>query len=130
MSHSSQFLRLSHRRLTAMLLIIAMALVALFAFHGSEARAEIEPELNPLAGCISERFCSWTGTFYTGEEMNTGCGASVGTTFELRSAKNRCSWNIRIGWNEGGVTNWKACLGPGGERPEPGRFNEIVPFAC
>lgn len=117
-------------RFMAVLLIVAAALALVLAFQGSKARAEIEPEINPLAGCISERFCSWTGTSYTGEEMNTGCGASVATSYELHSAKNHCSWNVRIGWEEGGSINWKACMGPGGERPNPGRFNEIVPFAC
>lgn len=109
--------------MTAVLAAVA-ALVMLFAFQGATARAEID------AGCVSNAFCDWTGTFYTGTESNKVCGTSYATNFELRSAKNRCGMNVRIGWNEGGTTNWKACMTPGGERPEPGRFNYIVPFAC
>jgi hypothetical protein len=107
-----------------MLLTAAAAAALLIAFQGSNAKAEID------AGCVSNAFCTWTGTFYTGEEDNKICGTSYATNFELRSAKNRCSMNVHIGWQEGGSTNWKACMAPGGERPEPGRFNSIVPFGC
>jgi hypothetical protein len=122
MSYAHQLLSTWRRRLAVALLAAAAAAALISAFQGSAARAE--------GGCISERFCGWTGTFFSGEEFNSGCGASVATNFELKSAKNRCKVNIRIGWEEGGVINWKACLSPGGERPEPGRFNRIVPNAC
>jgi hypothetical protein len=115
------------RFIAVLLTAAATAAIMLFAFQGSAAQAEID-ELD--AGCVSGAFCAWTGTFYTGEEFNFTCGTSYGTGFELRSAKNRCSMNVHIGWNEGGSTNWKACMTPGGERPEPGRFNNIVPFGC
>jgi hypothetical protein len=124
MSHSIQFPRPSRRRFMAVLLIAAAAVVMLLAIQGPAARAEID------SGCVSGKFCIFTGTFYTGEEFNEGCGSSGATTFELRSAKNHCTMNIRIGWSEGGSTNWKACMTPGGERPEPGRFNKWQSFGC
>lgn len=110
--------------------LVAMAAIAmLLTVKGSQARAEGEPEFSPLAGCIAGKFCTWTGASYTGEEANFNCG-SIGVNYELRAAKNHCSTNMRIGWLEGGVITWKACMAPGGERPEPGRFNEVVPNAC
>jgi hypothetical protein len=122
MSYANQLLRPWQRRLMNVSLAAVAAVVLLFAFYGSAARA---------GTCIGERVCVWEGTFFNGEEFNAGCGG--GTAFlgiELKSAKNHCSVNVRIGWEEGGVTNWKACLSPGGERPEPGRFNRVLPNGC
>jgi hypothetical protein len=80
--------------------------------------------------CIGGRVCVYTGTFYTGSEENLGCGGTTVTNFETLSAQNHCGVNVRIGWSEGGTVNWKACMAPGGLRPEPGRFNEIEPNGC
>ncbi len=121
MSYPNQLLSTWRRRLTVALLAAAAAVALLSALQGSAARAET---------CIGGRFCFWTGTSFSGEEFNAGCGGSTSTSFELKSAKNHCSVNVRIGWEEGGVTNWKACLSPGGERPEPGRFNRIETNGC
>lgn len=110
-----------------LLVVAAAALALVLAFQGSVATAEVD-EID--AGCESERHCTFYGTFYTSFDANHGCGSSAATSGEWLSYKNHCGWNIRIGWLEGGTTNWKACVGPGGERPEPGRFNQAVPFAC
>lgn len=125
MPYANQLLGTGRRRLMAVLLATVAAIVLLLAFQGPAARAE--------GGCISNRACTWTGTFYNGTEYNNGCG---GPTFfegiELKSAKNRCSVNIHIGWEIApeSFTTWKACMSPGGERPEPGRFNVVVPGGC
>jgi Peptidase inhibitor family I36 len=101
------------------LLLMAVVAMLMFALHGSMAKAE--------NNCVSGELCAWTGTFYTGSEAYLSCPGGTGVEIfipEMKSAKNRCSGQyIRIGWAEGGFTNWKACMVPGGERPEPGRFN-------
>jgi hypothetical protein len=127
MSHTLQYLKPRRGQLIAVLLIAAAALALLLSMQGSAAQAETD-EID--SGCISERFCVWTGTFYAGEEENWPCGGFYYEGKEFKSAKNRCSWNIRIGWYAGGTTNWKACMSPGGERPEPGRFNEALANGC
>lgn len=123
MSHAAQFLTPTRGRLTTALLTAAAAVVLLLSTQGSTARA---------ATCEGGKVCVWDGTFYNGNEYNPGCGG--GTKFfpplEMKSAKNHCSVNVRIGWEEGGSTNWKACMSPGGERPEPGRFNVVLPNGC
>ena len=108
----------------AVLMSAATAVVLLLSIQGSTAQAEIE------GTCEGGKLCVWTGTFYTGSELNFGCSAGFGYGGELLSAKNHCSVNVHIGWNEGGSTTWKACMSPGGERPEPGRFNLTVPNGC
>lgn len=126
MSQAIQALRPRRGRVVALLLVAAAALALPFGTRGSSAQAEIE------ATCVGGVVCVWTGTFYNGNEYNAGCGG--GSKFfpplEMKSSKNHCSVNVRIGWEEGGVTNWKACMSPGGERPEPGRFNVVVPNGC
>jgi len=118
MSHASQF-SLPSRRLVAVLLAAAAALCLLLATQGTAQ-----------ATCIGGRVCVWTGTFYTGSGENLSCSAGTGTNFETLSAQNHCGVNVRIGWWDGVNTNWKACMVPGGVRPEPGRFNQIVPNGC
>jgi hypothetical protein len=125
MSHANQLFGSRRRQFTAVLLIATAAVILLFSIQGSTARAEID------STCEGGKVCVWTGTFYSGTEFNAGCGG--GTAFlgiELKSAKNHCSVNVRIGWEEGGATSWKACMSPGGERPEPGRFNRVLPSGC
>jgi hypothetical protein len=125
MAHASQFLSPTRGRLIAVLLTAAAAVILLFSIQGSIARAEINDV------CKGGVFCAFTGTFFSGEDSNFGCGGGfLFPSTEWRSAKNNCSVNFRIGWYEGGTTNWKACMSPGGERPEPGRFNEGIPNAC
>jgi len=125
MYHENQLLKTRRGRLMVVLLAAAAAVVLLFSIQDSSARAELD------ATCEGGKVCVWTGTFYAGEEYNAGCGGGTAFLgFELKSAKNHCSVNVRIGWEEGGSTSWKACMSPGGERPEPGRFNRVVPSGC
>ncbi|MBK5219549.1 MAG: peptidase inhibitor family I36 protein [Thermoleophilia bacterium] len=104
----------------AVLVVAAAAVFLLLSMQGS-ARAET---------CVGGKFCVWTGTSYTGSELNFSCSGGTFTGLELLSAQNHCGVNVRIGWTEGGTTNWKACMVPGGLRPEPGRFNQVLPNGC
>lgn len=108
------------QRLIAALAAAAAAVTMLFAIGAASADAT----------CIGGRVCVWTGTFYTGSGQNLSCSGGTGTTFETHSAQNHCGVNVRIGWWDGVNTNWKACMAPGGLRPNPGRFNQIVPNGC
>jgi len=104
-------------RFIAVLVAVAAIVVLMLGSRESTAWAETD--------CTSSVMCGWTGTFYSGVEWHMACPAGLMSTgTELKSAKNHCgSQFIRIGWAEGGTINWKACMSPGGERPEPGRFN-------
>jgi hypothetical protein len=106
------------------LLAAAAVLVLMSSIQGSAARAEIDNT------CMSSRVCVWPGEFYFGEEKNYSCGEETNNGLEMKSAKDLCSVNVRIGWAEFGTTNWKACLSPGGERPAPTRFNRVLPSGC
>jgi hypothetical protein len=105
----------------AALLSAAAALALVLSTQASTAQAST---------CTSSVVCVWGGTFFSGEEINVSCGFESTASFELKSVKNHCGVNVRIGWQEGGSTNWKACIPPGGERAEPGRFNRILPGGC
>ena len=107
MSQVSQYLAPTRGRLLAVLLTVAGALVLLLSIQGSTARGEIQ------GTCEGGKLCVWTGASYTGSELNFGCSAKFRYTGELYSAKNHCSVNVRIGWTEGGSTNWKACMSRG-----------------
>ncbi len=125
MPHASQFLTPRRRRLIAVLFTAVAAVILLLSIQRSTARAEVNDV------CKGGVICVWTGTFFSGEDTNFGCGGGfLFPAQEWRSAKNHCSVNVRIGWYEGGTTNWKACMSPEGERPEPGRFNEGIPNGC
>lgn len=125
MPYMNQFLNSRRRQLMSLLLAVAATAVLLLSIQGSTAQAEVDDT------CQGGVVCVWTGTFFSGEETNFGCGGGfLFPSTEWRAAKNHCSVNVRIGWYEGGTTNWKACMSPGGERPEPGRFNEGIPNGC
>lgn len=105
----------------AALVAAAAALALMFSIQASTARAE---------ACTGGALCLWYGTFFSGAEVTVHqCGAETWASGELQSIKNNCGVNVRIGWQEGG-TNWKACVPPGGERPNPGRFNRMLPNGC
>lgn len=89
-------------------------------------------EVTPLDTCAGGFLCVWLGEGFTGFEANSSCaypGYEGGIYGEYKSAKNNCGYSERIGWQEGGGVNWKACLNPGGERPSPGRFNYFQTIA-
>ena len=103
------------KRFIAMLLLAVAVVVLMLGIRASAAQA-----------CSSGHICIWTGSFYAGSLNYLGCLHGSGWVTELPthwSAKNRCGVAQEIGWREGGTTNWKACMWPGGERPDPGRFN-------
>lgn len=116
MTQSSHTLVSSTRTRLLLLLLAAVACVALFASHAPAAQAS----------CGTNENCAWTGSFYTGAEYFLGCTTAPGWiagTPTIFSVKNHCGIFQEFGWQEGGSINWKACMSPGGERPNPGRLN-------
>jgi hypothetical protein len=111
----------SHRmRFRTMILLAALIgalLVGISGLTSYTAKADAVP-------CTNGMPCAFVGSYYFGDAYNIGC-SSVGHFGKATSAKNNCAWNIRMGWIEGGVLNWKFCMSPGGLRPDPGRFNYI-----
>lgn len=87
------------------------------------------PNTALAGGCVGGVVCAFLATNFGGEASWFSCNEVEQTVFlEFLSAKNNCgSHNVDIGWKEGGTVNWKACMAPGGERPNPGRFNTVKP---
>ncbi|HSS42799.1 MAG TPA: hypothetical protein VLK37_09680 [Solirubrobacterales bacterium] len=122
MSFAKQFPLSKRGKIMAGLLAAAAAVTMMVSIQASNAQA---------AGCAGGAICVWYGTFFSGEEVNIfQCGAETWASGELKSAKNHCGVNVRIGWQEGGTTNWKACMNPNGEYANPGRFNRMLPGGC
>lgn len=77
-----------------------------------------------LVGCHENVICVYTSANYANPYFDIFCSASgvVGLGGDRHSATNRC----------GNKTNWLrkngatiACMNPGGNRPNPGAFNEV-----
>ena len=103
--------------------LVTLAVLAAAAFSSLALGA-------PAAqACGGGQVCAWTGSFYSGSEWYLSCPGGPTPSWpigfpESYSAKNNCGGQyIQIGWTEGGSTNWKACMNPGGDRPNPGRIN-------
>jgi hypothetical protein len=91
----------------------------------------IQASVAQASTCAGSSKCLWLGSYFSGEEVNVGCVGETTFTGELKSIKDNCGENLRIGWAEGGSTNWKGCVNSGGgESADPGRFNRVVPGAC
>lgn len=114
---------LERPRLRTMLLLGALWAVLSLGITGAgplTAKAD--------ASCTSGVLCLWSGNHFLGTSWGYTCNVAFGVnTVEVWSARNRCSHNVRMGWNEGGFVNWKFCMSPGGERPTPGRLNYAGP---
>jgi hypothetical protein len=109
-----------------------MLLITVLSVVGALTLGSQVPAAHAENHCVSGELCIWTGTFYTGSEGSLACYAgTIPLVFpEARSAKNRCGISQELGWSEGGSINWKFCMSPGGERPEPGRFNVYRVGGC
>lgn len=122
MSHAKQFPVSKRGRIMAALLTAAAAMTLMLSIQASPAQA---------AGCTSSAICAWGGTNFSGAEVTIPhCAFETTFSGEWNSVKNNCGVNVRIGWQEGGTTNWKACVPPSGERESPGRFNRVLPSGC
>lgn len=116
MSDASQLMTSRRPRLIVTLLSMAVAAIMMFGSQTSGAQA---------AACFNPRICTYSGAEYTGTTFYQACltGSYIFSFPESYSAKNRCPEPQELGWQEGGVINWKACMVPGGDRPNPGRLN-------
>lgn len=101
--------------------------VSVFGVTSIAGAEEGEGESALLAGCAANVICVFESVEYNNPYYNMFCSVegqawkSLGGT-TLRSATNRC----------GNKTNWirtngtvVACMNPGGNRPNPGNFNEV-----
>ena len=114
---------LERPRLKTMLLMGAVLAVLMLGIFGSSsltAKAD--------AACSGGALCSFTGSHFGSFFNNYSCGVFLGYGIhETFSAKNNCGNNVRMGWNVGGIVEWKFCMAPGGERPTPGKLNYVGP---
>ena len=103
------------RRFIVALLLAVSAGVLMLGITGSSSRAD--------TSCPSGSFCAWRFQNYGGIRTSPPYCSGGGGIGENFSAKNRCGKAVRLGWSESGFINWKFCMNPGGDRPDPGRFN-------
>jgi hypothetical protein len=131
---NSQLTAVKRPRFLAILVLGALAGILMLGTAGSTAQADdaVSPapaaESSPTAlaeSCPAARLCVWTGAWFTGGVYAYTCTTIAFSVPETYSAKNHCGNSYNLGWREGGVTNWKICMNPGGERPEPGRLNYV-----
>src|SRR5690349_16314434 len=76
--------------------------------------------------CQNGNVCVWPQENYQGVRSEISCSVNI-RMFETykRSAKNRCSAGRRVILAERAAANY-TCMEPGGNRPSPPAFNEIV----
>lgn len=109
-------------RFRSMLLLGAILAVLMVGATGST------PLTAKAQACSGGTLCVWSGNHFLGAFNGYTCNVAFGVNVGERwSAINRCSNNVRMGWNESGFVNWKFCMSPGGERPTPGRINYAGP---
>lgn len=104
---------------------VCMALTVASVFAGASVAGAEEGEGESLVGCSANVICVFQSTNYNNPYYNMFCSASGAWKSpgpHLHSATNRC----------GNKTNWLrlngsvvACMNPGGNRPNPGTFNEV-----
>ena len=109
------------RRIRIAVVCFALAAGVLAGTSASIASAE---EPLPPAGCSANVICVYTSANYENPFFDAFCSSSVVSGLEgnRHSATNRC----------GNKTDWLresgtviACMNPGGDRPNPGAFNEV-----
>ncbi len=78
----------------------------------------------PLVGCHESVICTYTGVEYSEPFFDVFCSTSgaVGLSGNRHSATNRCGNKTDWLRENGSVV---ACMNPGGNRPNPGAFNEV-----
>jgi hypothetical protein len=108
---------------TMLALAVATALLMLGVMGSTQLTAKAD------AACGAPAWCPFAGNHLLGTQWgNYNCNVSFGVAFpESFSARNNCFNNVRMGWKEGGVVNWKFCMGPGDGRVTPGRINYAGP---
>jgi len=113
--------RLLTRPMTITTLMLGVVAVVVMVM-GTEAPAALA-----LESCNTGNECVWDQTFYQGTRTEVNCiGGEHGLTTKW-SAKNRCAnKKVVLIWHEGEIFTEKACMNPGGNRPEPGHFNAII----
>lgn len=111
------------RILTRATLMLGVATVVVMAVGAAAPAALAEIDLE---SCDTGNECVWDQTFYQGTRIEVNCIGGIHSLGTEWSAKNRCAnKKVVLIWFEGEVFHEKACMNPGGNRPEPGRFNAI-----
>ena len=130
---------LRHRRLVATVLVCLglLGFAGAITTHGqstasaSENRGiAIENQAVAVSaadgsGCAEFRFCSWSQRLYRGVKNVIEPCVGVVNVGAQWSAKNNCRKDVRLLLSEGGSTTGVACMNPGGQRPDPGKFNRV-----
>lgn len=97
--------------------VLALAMVAI----GVVAPTTLADE-----SCATGNVCAWSSTGFQGTKTPVTCTGGFHSVSTSWSAKNRCpNKAAELYYFEGEVIRLKVCMNPGGDRPEPGRFNRI-----
>ena len=90
--------------------------------------ASAEEEVSPFVeeSCQNGNVCVWPQENFQGVRSEISCSVNI-RMFETfkHSAKNRCSAGRRVVLAERASATF-TCMEPGGNRPSPPAFNEIV----
>jgi hypothetical protein len=102
-----------------------VALVGLTALIALSLGASSGTSAASAASCASTNFCTWYGPNYTEIKISHNCVEGLKETYGY-SAINGCVDRAvhLLYWGTGGW-NLRACMNPGGERPNPGHFGAI-----
>lgn len=108
--------------------IVAGILVLVCALAGASIATAEGEEASPLVeeSCQNGNVCVWPQENYQGTRSEISCSVTI-RMFETykHSAKSRCSAGRRVILAERASANY-TCMEPGGNRPSPPAFNEIV----
>jgi hypothetical protein len=105
---------------------VAMILMAWGVAAPNTPAATKTPNTRRDTGCYANKICTWDYSQYSGVKNVIDCSFGIYSFSEDNSAKNRCgNRRARFGWSDGDFINWKFCMNPGGDRPDPGRFNRL-----
>jgi hypothetical protein len=76
-------------------------------------------------GCADGNVCVWTESDFNGNKSQRDCqSGATGFDNPKHSAKNRCgARSVVLAWYDGFDYTEVDCIGAGGNRPDPGRFN-------
>jgi hypothetical protein len=107
---------------------IALSIGVVLTFLVAVALAQAKPA-SADTNCYANKICGWSFANYAGNGYTTVMDCNYGVVAgipESNSAKNRCGDRAAtFGWSDGDYINWKFCMNPGGDRPDPGRFNFV-----
>jgi hypothetical protein len=118
---------MNHLRAKVLGVLVAALAIGVFAIVPAIGSAD-QSDLGagPLAeqGCPANNVCGYQLPGFEGQRREIPCSQAgiVEPDIFIRSARNRCGNKLNRLSNSGGTI----CMNPGGDRPNPGTFADII----